>query len=188
MRSGPLLLLVLLHYLLLMHLHLQLLLLLLVQPHQLLLVPMSLHLVRIQIENFRLFLRLLFHLRFHRLSAVVVVASLLLLARLRRRRVHLLLLALLLRTATQLLIRMLPRISRGRVRVIRSYVFTQVVRVLVHCTALVTLQRWTPRTRGTDGTRPFRRKMLLVLIRMVPRVTSTATTTPAIVLRVFSRR
>lgn len=85
MRSSPLLLVVLLlHYLLLVHLHLQLLLLLLMKPHQLLLVPVSLHLVRIEIEYFGLLLRLLFHVRFRRLTTAVVVTRLLLLARLRR--------------------------------------------------------------------------------------------------------
>lgn len=86
MRSRPLLLLMLLHHLLLMHLHLQLLLLLLLlmKPHQLFLVPVSLHLVRVQIQNFCLFVRFLFRLDLYRLPAVVVVRLLLLLARLRR--------------------------------------------------------------------------------------------------------
>ena len=49
MRPGSLLLLMLLHHLLLMHLHLQLLLLLMMNPHQLLLVSVSLYLVGIQV-------------------------------------------------------------------------------------------------------------------------------------------
>lgn len=194
MRSSPLLLLMLLHYLLLMHLHLQLLLLLLVKPHQLFLVPVSLHLVRVQIKDFGLLLWFLLQFRFHRLPAIVIVTGLLLLllllSGLRRRRVQLLLLILLLRTAPELLILLLSRITTGRIRMIRSYVFAQLISVLVNSTALVTLNWRTSRTGGTDGTGSFRWKVLLMLIRMVPRITSTSTstTTPTIVLRVFPRR
>lgn len=192
MRSATLLLLMLLmHHLLLMHLHVQLLLLLLMKSHQLLLVSVSLHFVRIQIENFRLFVRFLLHVQFHRLPSVVVVTGLLLLlllcllllARLRWRRMHLLLI-LLLRTVAQLLILlMLPGIRAGRVGMARSYVFTQLIRVLVHCTALVTLQRRASWTGGAYGTGAFRWKMLLMLVRMVTRITPTATTpTPTTVI------
>lgn len=181
MRSRPLL----LQRLLLMHLH-QLLLLLLVEPHQFLLVPVRLDLVRIQIQDLRLLLRLLLHLRLHRLTAIVVEARLvlLLLARLRRGRVQLLLTRLL-GAATQLLVLMLPGIATGRSRVVRPYVFTQLIRVFVHRATLVALKWRASRAGGTNRARSLRRKVLLMLVRMIARVTTTATTTTAIVLILF---
>lgn len=194
MRSAALLLLMLLmHHLLLMHLHVQLLLLLLMKSHQLFLVSVSLHLVRIQIENFCLFVRFLLHVQFHWLPTVVIVTRLLLLLLLLVglwwRRMHLCLI-LLLRTITQLLILlMLSGIRGGRVGMACPHVFTQLIRVLVHRTALVTLQRGAPRAGGTYGTGAFRLKMLLMLVRMVTRITSTATApTPTTVLRILSGR